>query len=74
MADLINSSRPLRVSSRLDTAAQLLTDPGVAGVPELAAGAALPADSDDSARFREDIRRRCEAPLLLPRRHDGLNE
>jgi hypothetical protein len=74
MADLINSSRPVRVSSRLDTAAHLLTDPVVAGVPELTAGAGLPADSDDSARFREDIRRRCEAPLLLPRRHDGLNE
>jgi hypothetical protein len=78
MADLINSSRPLEVSRRLDSAATLLSDPMQPGVIEGASLAAAdspsPADPDESARFREEIRRRCEAPLLLPRRHDGLNE
>jgi len=80
MADLINSSRPLAVSGRLDSAATVLSYPVPPGIPrrasEAAAAADSPshADSDDSARFREEIRRRCEAPLVLPRRHDGLNE
>jgi|HubBroStandDraft_1064217.scaffolds.fasta_scaffold1851152_1 hypothetical protein len=78
MAHLINSSPPLEVSRRLDSAATLLSDSMQPGAIESAALAAadspLPADPNESARFREEIRRRCEAPLLLPRRHDGLNE
>jgi hypothetical protein len=77
MADLINSSCPLEVSGRLDAALTLLNDPVPPGIPERAAALAdslSPAEPDDSAQFREEIRRRCEAPLLLPRGHDGLNE
>jgi hypothetical protein len=80
MADLINSSYPLEVSSRLDSAATLLKDPVPQGIPQRASEAAAaadspsPADPDDSARFREEIRRRYEEPLLLPPGHDGLNE
>jgi len=32
------------------------------------------AELDDSARFREDIFRRSEAPLRLAWRHGGLND
>jgi len=80
MAELLNSSRPLEVGSRLDSAATLLNDPSPANILEpapevvLTAHSPLPADVNDSAQFREEMRRRCEAPLLLPRRHDGLNE
>jgi len=80
MADLINSSCSLEVSSRLDSAATLLGNPVPSGIPERALEAAAAADSllqadlDDSARFREEIRRRYEAPLPLSRGHDGLNE
>jgi hypothetical protein len=80
MSDLINSSCPLEVSSRLDSAATLLSDPVPPGFPQHSAEVAVAGDSpslagpDNAARFREELRRRCEAPLLLPRRHDGLNE
>jgi hypothetical protein len=80
MAELLNSSRPLEVGSRRDSAATLLTDPVPADIlepaPEILAAAHSPlqADAHDSAKFREEMRRRCEAPLLVPRRHDGLNE
>jgi hypothetical protein len=78
MANLINSSRPLEVSRRLGSAATLLSDPkqpgAVEGASLAAADSTSPAGPEESARFRAEIRRRCEAPLLLPRRHDGLNE
>jgi len=80
MAELINSSRPLEVSSRLDSAATLLSNASPPNILEPAPEVVvtthppLPADALDSAQFREEMRRRCEAPLLLPRRHDGLNE
>lgn len=80
MAELMKLSRPLEVSSRLESAATLLSKPGPPGILERAAETApaahspLQAGANDSAQFREEIRRRCEAPLLLPRRHDGLNE
>lgn len=80
MAELLNSSRPLEANSRLDSAAALLSDPSPSNIldpaPEILAAAHSPlqVDAHDSAKFREEMRRRCEAPLHLPRRHDGLNE
>jgi hypothetical protein len=80
MAELINVSCPLEVSSRLESAATLLSDPVSPDIQEPASEAAAAAHApsqaspDDSAQFREEIRRRYEAPLLVPRRHDGLNE
>jgi len=77
MADLINSSYPLGVSSRVDSAGNLFSDPVPQGISEPASEAAAAVSSqeaDNSARFREEMRRRCEAPLLLPSGHDGLNE
>jgi hypothetical protein len=55
-------------------------NPRPSTIPErdsVAAAAALPtalADSDDSARFREDIIRRYEAPFRPSWRHGGLND
>ena len=80
MAELINSSRPLEVPSRLDSAATLLNEPRQGNILEpssenlAAAPSPLQADPADSAKFREDMRRRCDAPYLFPRSHDGLNE
>jgi hypothetical protein len=77
MADLINSSCPLEVSGSLVSAANLFSDrvpPGNPGRASETAAAAASSDPDESARFRAEMRRRCEAPLLLPPGHDGLNE
>jgi len=80
MAELMNSSRPLEVGSRLDSAATLLSNPSPPDILEPGSEAVatvqspLQPDAKNSAQFREEMRRRCEAPLLLPRRHDGLNE
>ena len=76
MPDLIKSSRPLEASGH-ESAATLISDPVIPGLPE---GAGTAADSarlvaqDDSALFREEMRQRCEAPFALPQCHDGLNE
>ena len=76
MAELMNASCPLEVNSRLESAATLSSNPAAPIIPKraAAAGAAAQAPSqaspDDSAQFREEIRRRYEAPLLLPRRHN----
>ena len=80
MAELMNSSCPLEVSSRPRSAASLSNKPASPGLAEracetdAAAHAPAQANPDDSAQFREEIRRRYEAPLLLSPRHDGLNE
>jgi hypothetical protein len=77
MADLINSSYPLEASSRVDSAGKLFGDsvaPDISEPASRAAAAAASQEADNSARFREEMRRRCEAPLLLPSGHDGLNE